>query len=129
MTNSRFNAAMVLGTLLIVGVLVAFLPPVPKASAESQAKRICREQGLKPGMSGYDYCVMQTSRALEWGEPELAYSFARMTAISRDACLEYGLHPRTSGLQACVDKETTARAILIYANEEPKYGPQIASHD
>src|SRR4029453_1477951 len=123
MTNSRFHASVALGSVLIAGVLVAFLPPIPPASAQSQAQRICREQGLKPDMAGYEYRVAQTTRALEWGEPELAYSFARMTAVSRDTCLGYGLRAQTSGLQACIDKEATARAILIYANEEPKYGP------
>jgi hypothetical protein len=129
MTNSRFHAAIALSSVLLVGVFVAFLPPIPPASAQSQAQRICREQGIKPGMAGYEYCVSQTTRALEWGEPELAYTFARITANSRDACLGYGLQQRTSGLHSCIDKEATARAILVYANEEPKYGPQIALHE
>lgn len=126
MTNSRIHAAIALGSVLVAGVLIAFLPPVPPASAQSQAQRICREQGLKPGMEAYEYCLAQTTRALEWGEPRLAYGFARVAADSRDACLSYGLPQQTSGLQSCIDRETTARAILIYADEEPIYGPQIA---
>jgi hypothetical protein len=128
MTNSRIHAAIALGSVLAAAAFIAFLPPVPPVSAQSQAQRICREQGLKPAMEAYEYCLSQTTRALEWGEPELAYGFARVAADSRDACLSYGLHQQTSGLQSCIDKETAARALLIYANEEPKYGPQIADH-
>lgn len=126
MTNSRFHAAVALGSALVVGAFVAFLPPIPPASAQSQAHRICREQGVKPGMVGYDYCLAQATRALESGEPHLARDLARVTATSHNACLNYGLQPQTDGMKACVGKETTVRAILIYANEEPKYGPQIA---
>jgi hypothetical protein len=122
------HAAIALGSVLIVGVFVAFLPPIPQASAQSQAQRICREQGVKAGSEAYEYCLSQTTRALEWGEPQMAYSFAQVAADSRDACLGYGLREQSSGLRACIDKETAARAVLIYSGEEPSYGPQIADH-
>ncbi|HKD56198.1 MAG TPA: hypothetical protein VKD45_01705 [Hyphomicrobiaceae bacterium] len=128
MTNSQVHATIALGSALIVGVFVAFLPPIPPASAQSQAQRICREQGVKPNTDAYEYCLSQTTRALEWGEPQMAYSFAQVAAEARDACLSYGLHERTAGLQACIDKEATARTLMIFASEEPKYGPQIADH-
>jgi len=128
MTHSQLHATTALGSALVIAAFVAFLPPVPPASAQSLAQRICREQGLKPGMEGHEYCLSQTTRSLEWGEPELAYKFARVAAGAREACLSYGLQIQTSGLQACIDKETTVRALLVFASEEPKYGPQIA-HD
>jgi hypothetical protein len=127
-TNSHIHAGIALGGALIVGIFVAFLPPVAPASAQSQAQRICREQGVKPGMGAYEYCLSQATRALEWGEPQMAYTFAQVSAEARDACLSYGLHEGTSGLQACVDKEATSRALMVFANEEPAYGPQIADH-
>jgi hypothetical protein len=127
-TNSQMHATVALGSTLIAGVLIAFLPPIAPASAQSQAERICREQGVKPASEAFEYCLSQTTRALEWGEPQMAYSFAQVAAESRNACLSYGLRARTAGLQACIDKESTARAVLIYASEEPKYGPQIANH-
>jgi hypothetical protein len=127
-TNSQMHAGIALGSALIVGMFVAFVPPVPPASAESQGQRICREQGVKPGTEAYEYCLSQTTRALEWGEPQLAVSFAQVAADSRDACLTYGFHERTAGLQACIDKETSARALMILSDDEPKYGPQIADH-
>ena len=128
MTHSQLHAGAALGSALLVAALVAFLPPVPPASAQSLAQRICREQGLKPGMEGHEYCLSQTTRSLEWGEPEMARKFARVAANAREACLSYGLQMNTSGLQACIDKEAAARALLVFATEEPKYGPQIA-HD
>jgi len=128
MTRSQLNATAALGSALLAAALVAFLPPVPPASAQSMAQRICREQGLKPGMEGHEYCLSQTTRSLEWGEPEMARKFARVAASAREACLSYGLQVQTSGLQACIDKETAARALLVFATEELKYGPQVA-HD
>jgi hypothetical protein len=128
MTNSRVHALIALGGALVVGVFAAFVPPVPPASAQSQAQRLCREQGVAPKTDGYEYCVSQATRALYWGEPELARSFARVTAIARDACLGYGLQPRTAGFQACIDRETYARGLMVRADQQPQYGPQIADH-
>lgn len=126
MTNSRIHAAIALGSAMLVGAFVAFLPPVPPASAQSQAQRICREQGVTPKTEGYEYCLSQASRALAWGEPKLAHSFARVAADAREACLGYGLQPQTSGFRSCIDRESYARGLLVYADEQPKYGPQIA---
>jgi hypothetical protein len=126
MTNSHKFAAIALGSLLVVGALVAFLPPVPPASAQSQAQRMCREEGLKPKMDGYEYCLSQATRALEWSEPRLARSFARVAEDARAACLSHGVRERTPAMKACIEKETSARASTIYANAEPTYGPQIA---
>jgi hypothetical protein len=128
MTNSRIHAALALGSVFVVGAFVAFLPPIPPASAQSQAQRICREQGVGPRTDGYEYCLSQTTRALEWGEPRLAHSFARVAANAREACLGYGLQPQTSGFRTCIDKEAYARGLLVYADEPPSYGPQIADH-
>lgn len=76
MTNSKIHAALAIGCLVAFGAFVAFLPPVPPASAQSQAERICREQGVKINTEGYEYCLSQATRAVEWGEPALARSFA-----------------------------------------------------
>jgi hypothetical protein len=127
-SRSQIHAGIALGTVAIAGVLIAFLPPVSPASAQSQAHRICREQGVKPGMAAYEYCLSQATRALEWGEPQMAYTFAEVSAEARNACLSYGLHEGTAGLQSCVDREATSRALMVFANEEPAYGPQIANH-
>ena len=127
-TNSKIHAALALGTTIVLGAFVAFLPPVPPASAQSHAERICREQGVKLNTEGYEYCLSQATRALEWGEPRMARSFARITVEARDACLGYGLKPLTSGFQACMGKETQARGLLVMADQQPEYGPQLADH-
>ena len=127
-TNSKIHAALAIGCLLAFGIFVAFLPPVPPASAQSQAERICREQGVKLNSEGYEYCLSQGTRAVEWGEPALARSFARVTTESREACLSYGLKPQTTSFKECIDKETLARGRLVYADEQPSYGPQLANH-
>ena len=125
MTNSRQHAAIALGSALIIGTFVAFLPPVPPASAQSQAARICREQGVSPKGDGYEYCLSQATRAIEWGEPGLARDFARVSVQSRDACAREGLKPGSSGFEACIDRETYARGMLVAADQG---GPQIAEH-
>jgi hypothetical protein len=127
MTRSQTHAGLAIGATLLVGVAIAFLPPVPPASAQSQAQRICREEGVKPATETYEYCLSQATRSLEWGEPALARGFARVAMESRDACLGYGLQPQSDGFKACLDKETQARSLLILADEQPTYGPQIAN--
>jgi hypothetical protein len=128
MTNSRMHAAIALGSALIVGAFVAFLPPVPPASAQSHAQRICREQGVSPRSDGYEFCLSQATRALQWGEPTLARRFARVTVEAREACLGYGLQPQTAGFSACIDRETYARGLMVHADVPAAYGPQIADH-
>src|ERR1044072_4592382 len=108
MTNSRVHAVLALGGVLIVGAFAAFAPPIPPASAQSQAQRICREQGISPRSDGYEYCLSQATRALYWGEPGLARSFARVTVNARAGCLGYGLPPHTDGVHARTSIETPA---------------------
>lgn len=127
MTNSRIHAAIALGTVFVAGLFMAFLPPIPPASAQSQAQRICREQGVGPQAEGYDYCLAQATRALEWGQPALARRFARVASDSREACLGSGLQPHSPGFKACIEKETYALGLLVYADEQPSYGPQLAN--
>jgi hypothetical protein len=105
MTRNQLHAGMALGSAFLVAGIVAFAPPIPPASAQSQAERICREQGIKPTSIDYEYCLSQATRALEWGEPEIAYTMARVTADARDSCLEYGLAPATSGYKACMERD------------------------
>jgi hypothetical protein len=128
MTHSQMHAGIAIGATVLAGLAIAFLPPVPPASAQNQAQRICREEGVKQKTETYEYCLSQATRALEWGEPTLARGFARVAIEARDACLGYGLQPQTDGFKACLDKETAARGLLVLADEQPNYGPQIADH-
>jgi hypothetical protein len=117
MTNSRLHAAIALGSALIVGAFVAFRPPIPPASAQSQAQRICREQGISQSSEVYEFCLSRATRVLEWGEPQLARSFARVAVDAQEACLGYGLLPQTSGFRTCIDRESYARGLLVVLAE------------
>jgi K+-transporting ATPase c subunit len=128
MTHSQFHASLVFGAIVVLASVALLAPPVPPASAEVQAARICREQGVKPASPGYDYCLMQAEQAIEWGEPQLARAFARVTAEAREACQGYGLEPTSAGYQACLDRETKARRLLVFSEEKLNFGPQLADH-
>jgi hypothetical protein len=106
MTNSQLHAAIALASVLIVGTFVAFVPHVPPASAQSQAHRICREQGVTQRSEGYEYCMAQVIRALESGEPHLAKNFARVVVEAREACLGYGLQADAPDFRTCIDRES-----------------------
>jgi hypothetical protein len=127
MTRNQLHAGLALGSVFLAAAVVAFAPPVPPASAQSQAERICREQGIIATSEGYEYCLSQATRAIEWGKPEIAYTMARVTADARDACLDYGLSPATSGYKSCIERETHARRLLVFT-DEPQYGRDIAQH-
>ena len=117
MTRSHHWAGLALGSTLLVAIAVATIPSVPPASAQSQAER---------ASAGYEYCLSQTTRALEWNRPELAFALARMTADSRDACRDYGLEPTMTDFRFCLERETYARSQVIFS-DEPRYEHQIAN--
>ncbi|MFN4014903.1 MAG: hypothetical protein ACK4JB_06205 [Reyranella sp.] len=125
MTRNQLHAGLALGSVMLMAGVVAFAPPVPPASAHSHAERICREQGITPKSEGYEYCLSQATRAIEWGKPEIAHTMARVTANARDACLDYGLSPATSGFKSCMERETHARRLLVFT-DEPQYDRDIA---
>ncbi len=125
-TRSHHWAGLALGSTLLVAIAVATIPSVPPASAQSQAERICQGQGIERASAGYEYCLSQTTRALEWNRPELAFALARMTADSRDACRDYGLEPTMTDFRFCLERETYARSQVIFS-DEPRYEHQIAN--
>jgi len=126
MTHSQMHAGMAFGTIAVLAAVAFLAPPVPPASAEVQASRICREQGIKPASAGYEYCLLQAERAIEWGEPEIARAYARVTSDARDACQAYGLDPATAGHRDCMERETKARSLLVFSDEKLRFGPQLA---
>jgi hypothetical protein len=127
MTHSQTHAGIAFASIVVLAIVGLMAPPVPPASAEVQASRICREQGVKPNTAGYDYCLLQAERALEWGEPQMARAYARIAAESRESCQAYGLEPSSSGYAACIERETKVRSLLIFSEEKINYGPQLAS--
>lgn len=127
MTHSQTHAALAFGTIIVLAGVALLAPPVPPASAEAQASRICREEGVKPGSEGYDYCLLQAERAIEGGDARIARAYARVTAEARDACQSYGLEPASSGYRTCMEHETRARSLMVFADEKLHFGPQIAA--
>lgn len=127
MTHSQIHAGIAFTSIVVLAGIALLAPSVPPASAEVQASRICREQGIKPVSADYDYCLMQAERALEWGEPEIARAYARVTADAREACQSYGLEPTTGSYRSCIDREINARSLLMFSDEKLKFGPQIAA--
>jgi hypothetical protein len=125
MTRSQLHAGLALGSTLLVAVAVSFVPAVPPASAQSEAERICERQGIGVSAAGYEHCLSQATRAVEWGEPEIAHMMARMTADARDACLAYGLSPTTVAYRACMERETYVRSLMVFS-DEPQYDREIA---
>ena len=126
MTHSQTHAGIAFVSIVVLAGVALLAPPVPPASAEVQASRICREEGVKPNSAGYDYCLLQAERALEWGEPAMARAYARVAAESREACQSYGLQPASGGYTSCMDRETKARSLLVFSEEKLRFGPQIA---
>jgi len=107
MTRSHLYAITIVCIGLIGALLVAFLPPVPVASTDGQARRTCREEGFrKPAGDDYAYCLAQATKYIEWGEPALARAFARAAAEAREACLREGMQPASPGLKTCIEHRT-----------------------
>lgn len=129
MTHTQTHAGIAFVSIVVLAAIGLMAPPVPPASAEVQASRICREEGVKPNSAGYDYCLLQAERALEWGEPAMARAYARVAAESRDACQSYGLQPASSGHASCMERETKARSLLVFSEEKLRFGPQIAGQE
>jgi hypothetical protein len=126
MTHSQTHAALAFGCIVVLAGVALLAPPVPPASAEAQAARICREEGVKPASEGYDYCLLQAERAIAGGDARIARAYARVAAGARDACQSYGLEPASSGYRSCMERETKARSLMVFADEKLQFGPQIA---
>lgn len=128
MTHSQFHASLAFGTIAVLATVALLAPPVPPASAEVQAARICREEGVKPASPNYDTCLMQAGLAIEWGDPRIARAYARAASEAKEACQAYGLEPASSGYRSCLHRETMARNLLVVRGEQPGFGPQLADH-
>ena len=127
MTRSQIHASIALGCTLALAVVAAIIvPPVPSVSAAEHAERICRGNDIRPNSVGYEYCMSQAVQALDGGEPEMAYMLGRVAAAAREACQSSGLQPQSTAFQACFDRETQARRLLIFTDQNLDVGPQLA---
>jgi hypothetical protein len=106
-----------LGVMGAATLAFAAQPDPPMATA-TQAERACASEGITRYTMAYEQCVSRVTRAFEWGEPEMAYTFARIASDARSACLSYGIEPQTVRYEACVSNEMDARSLLVFTDEQ-----------
>lgn len=99
--------------------------PNPPVSVPIKAERACAQQGVTRHTMAYEQCMSRVTRAFEWGEPEMAYTLARIAADARSTCLSYGKEPQTLGYEACVSNEMDARSQLVFTDDQPKRDPRV----
>lgn len=79
------------------------MPQTPQSGhALAIGEHTCVQYGVTPGTAAFESCVVRTSSAFDRGEPDIAYTQARLTRVARTACLSYGIEPETLGYRACV---------------------------
>ena len=122
-------AAVVLGS--IAGTAIGLFVPTTPVAAQTRAERTCMNIGVLPNSTAFEQCVARATRAYEWGEPEIAYTLARITRDARDTCLSDGNQPQGAGYQACMDREIEARSELVFTDDQVNRAdwpsPSIAS--
>jgi hypothetical protein len=106
----RYNMLMV----ALSGMTIAVAASRHVADAQSGhalaiGEHTCVEYGVTPGTAAFESCVARTSRAFERGEPDVAYTQARLTRDARNVCLSYGIEPDTLGYRACVATQVEGR--------------------
>jgi len=105
--------------LASVGVgALAYALPVPAVAAETRAGRACMDYGILPNSTAFEQCVSRVTRAFEWGEREIAYTFARISGDAKKLCVQSGLTPASDGFAACMDREIDARSLLVFTDDE-----------
>lgn len=100
------------------GAVAMAAQPIPPMSAPTKAERACAHEGITRNTMAYEQCISRVTRAFEWGEPEMAYTLARLAADSRRSCLSYGMEPQTLGYEACVSNEMDARSQLVFTDDQ-----------
>lgn len=114
------------------GAVALAADPSPPVSSPTQAERVCASEGITQYTTAYEQCVSRVTRAFEWGEPEMAYTLARIASDARSSCLSYGMEPQTLGYEACVSNEMDARSQLVFTDDQltrdPRVDPNSIAH-
>jgi hypothetical protein len=106
----RYNMVVIaLGSMAMAAV-------VPREAADAQsgqalvfAEHACLEYGVTPRTASFESCVERASLAFDRGEPDVAYTQARMTRDARQACQSYGIEPDMAGHGQCVAAQVERR--------------------
>lgn len=107
------------------GAVALAAEPNPPVSTPTQAERACASEGITRTTTAYEQCVSRVMRAFEWGEPEMAYTLARIASDARSSCLSYGMEPQTLSYEACVSNEMDARSQLVFTDDQLSRNPRV----
>ena len=104
----RYNLLM----LAVGGLTMAAIAPRDQAGAQSGqalafAEHTCLEYGVTPGTQTFERCVVSAAKAFDRGEPDLAYTEARVARAAREGCKSSGKTPIAIDDSACADGLTT----------------------
>jgi hypothetical protein len=96
----RYNLLM----LVVGGVTMA----ADQAGAQSGqalafAEHACLDYGVTPGTRTFERCVTDAAKAFDRGEPDIAYTQARVARAALEACRSSGKAPNATGDNACAD--------------------------
>src|SRR5436190_22195380 len=81
-----------------VGTFAAVLP-AQTLSTETRATRACTNHGILPDSAAYEQCIARVTRAMDWGEPEIGFTLARISGYAKNVCINSGVKPASSGFQ------------------------------
>ncbi|CAN5695547.1 hypothetical protein BH11PSE3_BH11PSE3_49460 [soil metagenome] len=106
----RYHIIMIaMGGMALAGMATLHAADAQSGPSTAFAEHACLEYGATPSTPSFDSCVARASKAFDRGEPDLAYTHARVTRDAREACQTYGVSPQTQGYGQCVDKQVDRR--------------------
>ena len=107
----RYNALLV----ALGGMAFAAIAPRDGADAQSGqalafAEHACLEYDVTPGTNAFESCVIRAARAFDRGEPDLAYTQARLTRAADVACQSHGVASDALRYGECVATQVDRRS-------------------
>lgn len=97
--------------LAVGGMTMAVLASRDQVDAQSRqalafAEHACFEYGVTPGTQTFERCVLNAAKAFDRGEPDVAYTEARVARASREACMSSDKTPYANDGSGCADGPT-----------------------
>ena len=94
--------------LAVGGLTMAAIASREQVDAQSGqalafAEHACLEYEVTPGTRTFEQCVLNAAKAFDRGEPDIAYSEARVARASREACNSTGNVPTATAANGCAD--------------------------
>lgn len=98
-----------IGITLLIGVSTAACTVTENRTVVAQPDDSCTAYGYVRGTEGYRICAEREAAARARGRAAAGYAQARIEADAQEACLSYGLSPRTDRYDRCVSREINYR--------------------